>query len=218
MKKLLYQNPLASPADIAGFRLEGQAQASFDAGVMEMKNSLDPSLGQKANFVLWCPEEFPGDIEISWQFSPVKEPGLCIMFFAARGLGGQDLFAQALQKRDGEYHQYHSGDINCYHVAYFRRMWEDERCFHTCNLRKSKGFHLVCQGGDPLPNVEDSKGFYHIKIAKKDRNIRFYIDDLLIFDYMDDGSLGDVLGGGKIGFRQMAPLVGRYRDLKVYEI
>jgi len=211
MKKLLYQNPLASPADTAGFRLEGQAQFSFDTGAMEMTNSL-------ANFVFWCPEEFPSDIEISWQFSPIEEPGLCILFFAARGMNGQDIFAQALQKRDGEYPQYHSGDINCYHVAYFRRKWEDERCFHVCNLRKSKGFHLVSQGADPLPDVEDSKGFYHIKIAKKDRNVRFFIDDLLIFDYMDDGSLGDVPGGGKIGFRQMAPLVGRYKDLRVYEI
>ena len=82
MKKLLYQNPLASPADIAGFRLEGRAEISFGAGAMEMKNSLDPSPGQNANFVLWCPEEFPSGIEINWQFSPVKEPGLCIMLVA----------------------------------------------------------------------------------------------------------------------------------------
>jgi len=211
MKKLIYQNPLASPADITGFRLEGQAEISFIDGAMEMTNS-------HANFVFWCPGEFPGDIEISWQFSPVKEPGLCILFFAARGTAGQDLFSQSLQKRDGEYPQYHSGDINCYHVAYFRRKWEDERCFHVCNLRKSKGFHLVAQGADPLPDVEDSKGFYQMKIEKKDRTVRFYIEDLLIFDYMDDGSLGTVPGGGKIGFRQMAPLVGRYRDLKIYEI
>jgi len=211
MKKLIYHNPLASPADIAGFRLEGQAQISFAGGAMEMTNSL-------ANFVLWCPGEFPGDIEITWQFSPVKEPGLCILFFAARGMDGQDLFDESLQTRGGEYPQYHSGDINCYHVAYFRRKWEDERCFHVCNLRKSRGFHLVAQGADPLPNAEDSKGFYQMKIEKKDRNVRFYIEDLLIFDYTDDGSLGAVPGGGKIGFRQMAPLVGRYKDLKVCEI
>ena len=218
MKKLIYQNPLASPADIAGFRLEGKARLSFEAGAMEMKNSLDPSPGQNANFVLWCPEEFPRDVEISWRFSPVKEPGLCILFFAARGIDGQDVFAQSLRPRDGEYPQYHSGDINCFHVSYFRRMWEDERSFHTCNLRKSKGFHLVCQGADPLPGAEDSKGFYEMKIEKKGRNIRFYMESLLIFDYTDDGSLGDVPGGGKIGFRQMAPLVGRYKDLRVYEI
>lgn len=217
--KLIYNNPLASEKDVAGFRMEGDAQVFFEQGKMHMKNALDPALGQKSNFVFWCPEEFPENIVVDWEFTPVEEPGLAILFFCARGTGGQDLFDPSLATRDGQYDQYHSGDINAYHVSYFRRKWEEERGFHTCNLRKSKGFHLVVQGADPIPNVEDCQGPYRIRVVKWGRNITFLINDLEVFSWEDsDPAYGPVLGGGKIGFRQMAPLVGEYSNLKVYEI
>lgn len=47
----------------------------------------------------------------------------------------------------------------------------------------------------------------------------FFIDELNIFSWQDDGNeYGKVLDGGKIGFRQMAPLIGEYSDLKVYSL
>ena len=215
-KDLLYENPLSCEDCIKGFVLEGQAKISFSGGRMLMENALDESLGQGSNFVLWCPEDFTGDIEISWRFKPLREPGLAIMFFSALGLGGEDIFS--LPGRTGEYDQYHSGGINCYHVSYFRRRWPQEREFHTCNLRKSKGFHLVAQGADPLPGVEDAKEDYEILIVKLGSDIGFYIDGLLIFEWHDNGALGPVLEVGKIGFRQMAPLVAAYSDLRVYRV
>jgi len=215
--KLIYDNPLVCSEDVKDFVLEGQAKITFNNGRMRMENELDPSLGQKSNFVYWCPVDFPSDIKVTWDFWPVREPGLCIMFFAAKGLNGEDIFDKSLSARNGEYQMYHSGDINALHVSYYRRMWESERAFHTCNLRKSKGFHLVCQGADPLPDVDDAKPPYHIKLMKQDNIVAFYIDDLLIFEWVDNGiTYGPVLGEGKIGFRQMAPLVGEYQNLKVY--
>ncbi|WP_326116551.1 DUF1961 family protein [Paenibacillus alginolyticus] len=52
-----------------------------------------------------------------------------------------------------------------------------ERSFHTCNLRKSYGFHLVSQGGDPIPSVSDAKGPYRMKLFKSERDILFAIND-----------------------------------------
>ena len=53
----------------------------------------------------------------------------------------------------------------------------------------------------------------------KDGKIDFIIDDLPVFSWQDDGKeYGPVLGGGKIGFRQMAPMIGEYSNLKVYSI
>lgn len=219
MKELIYENKLSCEADVADFRMEGSANIYFVDGKMRMSSALSETLGQKANFVYWCPVDFPGNVMIEWDFRPIEEPGLAIMFFCAKGCNGEDLFDEKLQPRDGQYNLYHSGDINAYHVSYFRRKWDDERGFHTCNLRKSKGFHLVCQGADPIPDCKDAFESYHICVSKKNGSIEFAVNDLVVFSWVDDGkSYGEILGGGKIGFRQMAPMIGEYSNLRVYAI
>lgn len=218
-KELIYKNSLSCKEDVKNFVMEGDASIYFENGKMRMKNNLSADCGQKSNFVFWCPEDFPSNIEITWNFRPIEEPGLCILFFAAAGINGEDLFDPLLNRRDGQYDLYHSGDINAYHVSYFRRKWDEERQFHTCNLRKSKGFHLVAQGADPIPDCMDAKEKYELKLTKNNGLIEFSVDGLTVFSWKDDGKkYGDVLGGGKIGFRQMAPLIGEYSDLKVYKL
>lgn len=218
-EKLIYENPLSRKEDIESFIMEGKAEVTFEDKAMRLKNALDGGLGQKANYVLWCPETFPENIKVEWEFKPLDSHGLCILFFAADGKDGRDLFDPALSPRTGEYPQYHSGDINAFHVSYFRRKEPDERAFHTCNLRKSCGFHLVAQGADPLPEAEDASEFYKITVVKDRNEIRFSINDLCVFTYQDDGvTYGAPLAGGKIGFRQLAPLTAEYRNLKVYDL
>lgn len=218
-KVLLYQNPLSCEEDLKGFILEGNANMEFLNGKLRLSNAMSAEFGQKANYVLWCPVDFPDNIMIQWKFKAIEEPGLAILFFAAKGMQGEDLFDGSLKKRTGEYPQYHHGDINAFHVSYFRRKEGDERAFHTCNLRKSYGFHLVAQGADPIPDAKDAKESYDMVIKKKENEVTFWIDDLLIFRFIDDNkTFGPLLGGGKIGFRQLAPMVGEYWDLKVYAI
>jgi len=216
---LIYENNLSCQEDIQDFILEGNANITFPNGRMRMENMLDAKQGQKANYVLWCPKDFPADVYITWEFMPIREPGLCILFFAAKGRNGEDLFDKSLQKRTGEYPLYHHGDINAFHVSYYRRKEPDERAFHTCNLRKSYGFHLVAQGGDPIPDADEVKEPYQIALLKKGGRVSFFIKDLEIFCFDDDGhSYGPLLGGGKIGFRQLAPFIGEYAKLKVYAV
>lgn len=217
--KLIYENPLAKPEDIDGFVLEGEAVIRFEDDAMTMENAIAGTYGQKANYVLWCPQNFPADVEIHWEFMPVTDVGLCILFMAAAGRNGEDLLSPALNRRTGEYRQYHSGDINAFHVSYFRRKEPDERAFHTCNLRKSYGFHLVSQGGDPIPEAEECRDYYHLVMRKEKQVITFFINELEIFRYFDDGiTYGPLLGGGKVGFRQLAPLKAKYKNLRVYAL
>ncbi len=215
MKKLIYDNALAKKEDIKDFILEGSANTSFENGCMKLSSALDPSIGQAANYVFWCPVTFPKNIEITWDFTPLNERGLCIMFFSAAGRGGEDLFDDTLAERKGMYGSYHSGDINAYHLSYFRRSYPEERAFRTCNLRKSYGFELVAIAGDPLPNVVDAQSPYHMCIRKLNGKIDFFINEMPVLSFTDGGT---VWGSGKIGFRQMSPMVAEYANFKVYEI
>ncbi len=213
---LLYRNPLASPSDVEAFVAEGQPTLEFPGTGMRLSNAMDPAKGQAANYLFWCPEVFPADIQVTWTFRPLQDPGLAMFWIAAAGRNGEDLFDPSLAPRAGQYRQYHSGDINAYHLSYFRRKNPDERYFRTCNLRKSHGFHLVCQGGDPIGNPEDVTEPYRMKVVKCGPRIALSIHDLPIFAWYDDGeTFGPRLGGGRIGFRQMAPLVADYADLEV---
>ena len=98
---LIYENLFAKKDDIEDFVLEGKADITFENGCMRMKNALEASLGQMANFVLWCPKEFPKDIRVEWEFRPLSDVGLCILFFAAAGKGNRDLFDPSLLKEQG---------------------------------------------------------------------------------------------------------------------
>ena len=217
---VIYANPLAGPEDVKDFIAEGSPVTSFLGGVMRLENALDPELGQAANYLFWCPEKFPADVAIEWDFRPICEPGLAMMWFCANGQNGKDLFDPSLARREGNYRQYHSGDIDGYHASYFRRKnVRHERTFHTANLRKSCGFHLVCQGADPIPSVIDVLGSYHIQILKCGGRIRFSVNGLVLYDWVDDGrTYGPVLGDGYVGFRQMAPMIADYSNLTVRQV
>jgi hypothetical protein len=228
----LYENPLARPEDVRGFIMEGPGAVSFPRGRMRLESTQDPgpdtdqAANQRANLVFWCPEVFPDHIEISWEFTPLHEPGLAILFFAAVGRDGKDLFDPSLAPRTGPYEQYHHGDIHALHVSYFRRRYAHERAFHLCNLRKSYGFHMVAQGADPIPPVRDAVGPYQMTVTQCGRAVTVRIrgvsdwqPELEVLRWADDGAAyGSVLGGGRIGFRQMAPLVAEYANLRVCAI
>ncbi|XEC96315.1 DUF1961 family protein [Paenibacillus tarimensis] len=217
--ELIYSNPLAGPSDTSNFIMEGDGAVSFPMGRMRLESTRDPQEGQAANVVYWCPETLPDRIAVRWNFWPVRQPGLAILFFSAAGREGQDLFDPSLNRRVGIYDQYHSGDINAYHVSYFRKSYSSERRLQTCNLRKSCGFHLVAQGADPIPHIDHCEPPYRIELVKNGADIAFFVDGLQLFHYVDDGTTyGPVLGGGKIGFRQMSPLIAEYSDLQVFEI
>lgn len=215
----LYHNPLACAADVADWTREGQPIVRFGDGGMQLLNGLDPAAGQAANYLFWAPPVVKGSFRATWKFRPLEEPGLAMFWFCAAGRNGEDLFDPSLARRAGDYRQYHSGDINAYHLAYFRRKHPSERAFHTCNLRKSHGFHLVARGADPIPSVADVQDAFSIEVIKLGPWIRFAINELVLFSWKDDGTIGgSPHETGRFGFRQMAPLVATYSDFHVESI
>ena len=93
----------------------------FPDGRLRMENQLDAANGQKANYVLWCRRNFRADLFVRWQFYQCGSRGFVWVFLAAKGRNGEDLFSPSLAPRTGEYVQYHHGDIDAFHISYFRR-------------------------------------------------------------------------------------------------
>lgn len=214
---MLYSNALTGPEDVADWVAEGPLSVGGHGGALELSGSLDDAeFGDHAHWTFWCPVEFPDGVRISWEFLPLEEPGLAMLFFAARGHGGRDLFSPGLAPRTGYYPQYHSGDIDALHISYFRHKYASERAFRTCNLRKSAGFQLVAQGADPLPPAGDAMDFYRLEVEKDGPRVAFSINGLPLLEWQDPS--GKVLGAGHLGFRHMAPLRAAYRNLVVEEL
>lgn len=214
---MLYSNALTGPEDVADWVAEGPLSVGGHGGALELSGSLDDAeFGDHAHWTFWCPVEFPDGVRISWEFLPLEEPGLAMLFFAARGHGGRDLFSPGLAPRTGYYPQYHSGDIDALHISYFRHKYASERAFRTCNLRKSAGFELVAQGADPLPPAGDAVDFYRLEVEKDGPRVAFSINGLPLLEWQDPS--GKVLGAGYLGFRHMAPLRAAYRNLVVEEL
>ena len=225
-KELVYANSLCGIDDVNEFRMEGSGAVSFPLGRMRLESTGREQDMQESHLVYWCPEDFPDHIEICWDFIPVYEPGLAIMFFSAKGRNGEELFDPGLATRTGPYKQYHHGDIDALHISYFRRNPMMRRFetgpnhFQVCNLRKSYGAHLVTSGMDGIPSVANrSYEPYRMRILKAGPDVVFSINEIISFDWHDDGeTYGPVLGAGKLGFRQMAPLIAEYANLEVYRI
>ena len=60
---------------------------------------------------------------------------------------------------------------------------------------------------------------YTLSLLKRGPEVRFAVDGLEVLSFRDDGvSWGPLLGGGYIGLRQLAPMIGDYAGLRVYSL
>jgi hypothetical protein len=208
--ELLYSNTLTVKEDTAGWRMEGAGQIELANGWMKMF-----SAKEKGHHVFWCPKDFPENFIAEWEVQNLHtEAGLCIVFFAAKGLNGEDIFDSALPTRNGTFKEYTNGAINNYHISYYANS-RDEPGRETAHLRKNKGFRLVQENEPGIPI--HSKAVHKIQLVKFEGRILLYIDARKVIDWVDDGKqFGKILEGGKIGFRQMKWTQFAYRNFNVW--
>jgi len=212
--RLIYSRELEHATDTRDWRLEGPGELEFAANGMTLR-SLRPD-GRNGHVVYWVPEEFPADFVAEFDFEVLTEHGLNILFFAARGMEGQDALAPDLTARDGTFIQYTHGDLDSYHISYFANSPNDARS--VANLRKNSGFYLLANG--PVGLAAGGHGeTHHALLVKSGGHLRMAVDGRKIIDFTDDGvRAGPVLQGGKIGFRQMQWSATRYHRLRVYAL
>ena len=214
--KLLYESALDTPGSIEDWVMEGPGVTAFEDGWMKMTSEEADTAAKEGHIVFWCPRDFPESFVAEWKMRITSESGLCIVFFAARGLKGEDIFDTNLPKRTGIFRQYHTGAISCYHISYYASTPSSPGRI-TSNMRKNSGFYLVANGP---PGIEPGSDAVHaVRLIKDAAHIQLQVDGKVVIDFTDDGQrYGLVLGGGKIGFRQMQWTAALYRNLHVYEL
>lgn len=215
--RLLYDNSLGDRKNINDWIMEGPGTTEFIHGWMQMY-----SPNEQGHHVFWCPMEFPDSFIAQWEVQNLKfDAGLVIVFFAAKGVNGEDIFDPALPARDGTFDQYTLGKINSYHISYYANAAHNPDRAHA-NLRKNNTFSLLQQGEKGIATL--SKDVHHIRLIKQAQHIQLFIDDRKVIDYIDDQPMvsdvdtGSALQGGKIGFRQMQWTHFQYRNFKVWDL
>jgi len=213
----VYETSFDDEATLEDWKLEGGKRASVSDGnlVLESEPRQTEEGSDPNHLVFWLKKEAPADFLLEFTVRP-KNPreGLNIVFFNARGINGESIFDPSLQKRNGIFKQYHSGDLNSYHVSY----WAGDRGFS--NLRKNRGFHLVSSGKDYIA-TGDADAFQTVQIHKRGGEIRVMVDSVVALAFDDDGQIyGPVhTHSGWIGLRQMGhTLRCEYGYVKVYPL
>ena len=211
----VYSTTFDDPAELSRWVLEGGKGAAIESGLLVLE-STPPVEGEKSDhLVYWLNEVFPADFLLEFSIRPQnRKDGLAIVFFNARGINGESIFDPALKSRDGVFKQYHSGDLNNYHISY----WAGDR--GTANIRKNAGFNLVATGPD-LVTSGAADAFQTVRIYKKGGSIRLIVDDVISAAWDDDGvTYGPVhTNDGWIGLRQMEHAIRcEYDHLKVYPL
>lgn len=213
----VYQTSFDGPAALEDWKLEGGLRMSVANGslILESKPGSTKSEANANHLVCWLKKEMPADFLLEFTVRPQnRKQGLNIVFFNARGIRGQSIFDSALASRDGSFEQYHSGDLNCYHISY----WAAGR--GSVNVRKNRGFHFVAEGKD-LVTDGPADAFQTVRIYKRGGVIRCMVDDLVSVAYDDDGTtFGPTwTHRGWIGLRQMGHTVCcEYGHLKVWPL
>ena len=112
-QSVLYQNKFSTPDYIKDWVLEGDAKVFIKNNWLEMY-----STDQKSHHVFWCPKEIPANFIAEWELQNLNtDAGLCIVFFAAKGINGKDVMHASQKKRTGIFKQYTKGDLNNYHIS-----------------------------------------------------------------------------------------------------
>ena len=215
--QLLYKSSMQDSESLKGWRMEGPIVKKFVDGACQLSSEFPNAPKPGAHIVYWAPQPFPANFVAEWEVKVESKNGLNIVFFAAQGVNGKDIFDESIKKRDGVFHKYTRSDINCYHISYYADNPILLPGRIASNLRKNSGFYLVNNGS---MGIETGNQAYHkMTLIKSANRIQMLVDGRVFMDYTgEEKKYGPLLGGGHIGLRQMQWSSCSYRNFKVWSL
>ncbi len=214
--KLLYSNK-GQAKPFTDWIKEGHIMMSSHDGWTKVWSNLKGISKRDGHIVWWCPKDFPDSFIAEWEVKILKDHGLCIVFFAAKGVNGKNVFDKSLKKRDGTFTNYTKGDITSYHISYFTNAPMNPGRPQT-NLRKNNKFFLVAQGECGIP-PEIGK-VHQITLIKVRNRVNMLVDGKSVISWTDPGTdrYGKAWTDGNIGLRHMRWTVADYRNFQVWAV
>jgi len=148
----------------------------------------------------------PDQIAVEYDLTVRSQGGLVINYLAIRGIGGEDLIADAdrLPPREGIMANYWSRrwGLQSYHVS-VSRFSDKGRHTGTCNWRRNPGCLLMARGQDPVREVGRT---VRIRLCKDEGHCLLQADGECLHGFVDrDTSFGPIPNTGKFGFRLIGP-------------
>jgi hypothetical protein len=215
-ERLIYFDPLTDNSGLNSWVMEGPGEISVSSDGLVMRTASKHDDKGPGHFVYWCSVVLPESFIAQWDFRPISETGLAIVFFSAHGPDGTDIFDPKLLRRNGVFSQYTQGDLHSYHLTYFANLPLFQTGRPTSNLRKNSGFYLVAQG--PVAIRPGTKHFQTLRLMRNGPHIRFYSGDQIVLNWCDRDAarFGPPCRAGRLGFRQMEGTIGAYRNLRIW--
>jgi len=200
-------------ADVCGGKL-WVAPAAFDhCGEREQNPASEPS-----HMVVWNKNRFPADMMFEFTVNHHgSDNGLTLVFFAAKGLDGEDIFDRVLPPRNGVYRNYNKGQLANYTVSYWSRNKKPslvaKREQYTNRIRKNPGANILATDDSLTDKCSDCD--FDVRVLKVDGEITVAINGTVVNRVTDP----DPHGGGYIGLRSMEG-VDRvsYDEFKVWSV
>ena len=200
-------------ADICGGKLWVAPVAFKSCGEKVERPEQDPS-----HMVVWNKHRFPAAMMFEFTVNHNgSDNGLTLVFFAAEGQQGQDIFDLDLPPRNGVYRNYNKGSLKNYTVSYWSRNQKPSLVAkgeaYSNRIRKNPGANMLATNASLTDKCSDCD--YRVRILKVGGNITVEIDGIVVNHVTDP----DPHGGGYIGFRSMQGVDKvSYDDFKVWSV
>ncbi|MCP4044389.1 MAG: DUF1961 family protein [Gammaproteobacteria bacterium] len=157
---------------------------------------------EPSHMVLWNKNYFPADMMFEFTVNHQgSDNGLTLVFFAAKGRAGQDIFDLGLPPREGIYRRYNRGELANYTQSYWSRNKKPTLVLrgeaYSNRIRKNPGATVLATNASLTDQCGDCD--YKIRILKQGGHITAEVNGTVVNQAIDN----DPHGGGFIGLRSM---------------
>ena len=201
-------------ADVCDGKLWVAPVALDTCGERERSPASEPS-----HMVVWNKNRFPADMMFEFTVNHHgSDNGLTLVFFAAEGAQGQDIFDLELPSRNGIYRNYNKGRLRNYTVSYWSRNKKPSLVAkgeqYTNRIRKNPGANIIATDDSLTDKCNDCD--FKVRILKVAGNISVEINGVVANHVVDPDAPH---GGGYIGLRSMEGVDKvSYDDFKVWSV